>query len=155
MAEYQTLLFATDFSEGATQAVEHARKLARLTGARLHLLHVITELADKRRRRIPADVIDTFIREITRHAEEDMQSFKEKYFADAESLGFEVTYEVSIGTGHEDILKAAEAIQADLIILGTHGRTGIEKVLVGSTAERVVRHSPIPVLTVRNDKPRD
>lgn len=155
MAEYKTLLFATDFSEGASQAIDHARQLAKLTGARLHLLHVITELADKRRRRIPADVIDTFIREITRHAEEDMESFKEEYFADAPDLGFKVTYEVSIGTGHEDIIKAAETIKADLIILGTHGRTGIEKVLVGSTAERVVRNSHIPVLTVRNDKPRD
>lgn len=155
MAEYQTLLFATDFSEGASQAIDHARQLAQLTGARLHLLHVITELADKRRRRIPADVIDVFIREVTLHAEEDMQSFKEKYFADAETLGFKVTQQVCVGTGYEDILKEAEAIQADLIIQGTHGRTGIGKMLVGSTAERVVRHSRIPVLTVRDDQPHN
>jgi len=151
MSQYKTLLFATDFSEGASQAVEHARQLAELTGARLHLLHVITELADKRRRRIPADVIDVFIREVTRHAEEDMQSFKEAHFTNTEALGFQVTHQVTVGTGYEDILKEATSIQADLIILGTHGRTRLEKILVGSTAERVVRHSPIPVLTVRTE----
>lgn len=151
MAHYKTLLFATDFSEGASQAVQHARHLAQMTGARLHLLHVITELADKRRRRIPADVIDVFIREVTRHAEEDMQTFKTTHFADAETLGFTVTEQVLVGTGYEDLLQEAQAIDADLIILGTHGRTGLEKMLVGSTAERVVRHSSIPVLTVRTD----
>ncbi|SFB98347.1 Nucleotide-binding universal stress protein, UspA family [Marinospirillum celere] len=147
MAEYKTLLFATDFSEGASSAVDQALSLAQLTGARLHLYHVITELADKRRRFIPADVIDTFITEITRHAQEDMQAFHDRHFAKA---SFPVTTEVEVGTGYEDILAEADKIKADLIILGTHGRTGIEKVLVGSTAERVVRNSKVPVLTVRD-----
>jgi nucleotide-binding universal stress UspA family protein len=149
MANYKTLLFATDFSEGAEKAVDHARTLAVLTGARLHLLHIITELSDKRRKRVPADVIDTFIREVTKHAREDMQSFCDQHFADAQTQGFELTHDVIVGTGYEDIVDEAISIKADLIIMGTHGRTGIEKVLVGSTAERVVRNSTIPVLTVR------
>lgn len=147
MAEYKNLLFATDFSEGSANAVEQASSLAQITGARLHLFHVITELADKRRRFIPADVIDTFINEINRHAQEDMQAFKAAHFA---APAFEVTTEVSVGTGYEDILEEADKINADMIIVGTHGRTGIEKVLVGSTAERVVRNAKIPVLTVRD-----
>ncbi|MFN3882176.1 MAG: universal stress protein [Nitrincola lacisaponensis] len=150
MANYKTLLFATDFSEGAEKAVDHARTLAKMTGARLHLLHVITELSDKRRKRVPADVIDTFIREVTRQAREDMDHFCQQHFSDAVEQGFEVTQKVEVGAGYEDILAEASRIQADLIIMGTHGRTGIEKVLVGSTAERVVRNSIIPVLTVRS-----
>ncbi len=149
MAEYKTLLFATDFSEGATRAVDHARSLAKTFGAHLHLLHVITELADKRRRRVPPDVIDLFIREVTTHAKEDMETFRDKYFSDAKEQGFEVTTEVVVGTGYQDILEQAEKVKADLIVMGTHGRTGIEKVLVGSTAERIVRNSTIPVLTVK------
>ncbi|KGK41010.1 universal stress protein UspA [Nitrincola sp. A-D6] len=149
MVNYKTLLFATDFSEGAEKAVDHARTLAVLTGARLHLLHIITELSDKRRKRVPADVIDTFIREVTKHAHEDMQSFCDRHFADTQAQGFELTHQVIVGTGYEDIIDEASRIQADLIIMGTHGRTGIEKVLVGSTAERVVRNSITPVLTVR------
>jgi nucleotide-binding universal stress UspA family protein len=54
------------------------------------------------------------------------------------------------GSGYNDIIEASKQLGADMIILGTHGKTGIEKILVGSTAERVVRHSPIPVLTVRS-----
>ena len=146
MAQYKNILFATDFSEGASQAVDQARTLASLTGARLHLFHVITELADKRRRRIPADVIDVFIREVSQHAEEDMQNFRSTHFSQTD---FEVTSRVLVGQGHEDILKEAESIQADLIIQGTHGRAGLEKLLVGSMAEKVLRHARVPVLTVR------
>jgi nucleotide-binding universal stress UspA family protein len=150
MATYNTLLFATDFSEGAEKAVEHARTLATLTGARLHLLHVITELSDQRRKRIPADVIDTFIHEVTEVANTDMEAFCQRHFADAESQGIQLTHAVMFGSGYTDIIEASKQLGADMIILGTHGKTGIEKILVGSTAERVVRHSPIPVLTVRS-----
>ncbi|SFX73317.1 universal stress protein [Marinospirillum alkaliphilum] len=149
MAEYKTLLFATDFSEGASKAADHARSLASLCKARLHLLHVITELTDKRRRRLPAEVVNTFVREVETHALEDMHAFRDKYFADAAEAGYEVTTDVVIGSGFQEILKQAEIIGADLIVMGTHGRTGLEKVLVGSTAERVVRQSIIPVLTIR------
>jgi len=150
MATYNTLLFATDFSEGADNAVAHARSLAELTGARLHLLHVITELSDQRRKRIPADVIDTFIHEVTQVAQADMDAFCQRHFADASSQGLQLSREIIFGSGHGEIIEAAIKASADMIIMGTHGRTGIEKMLVGSTAERVVRHSPIPVLTVRS-----
>lgn len=149
MAEYKTLLFATDFSEGATRAVDHARSLAVLTRGKLHLLHVITELSDKRGRRVPPDVIELFNREVKANAVEDMNTFKDKYFGDAEQSGYEVTTEIVIGSGYEDILESAAQVNADMIIMGTHGRTGIEKILVGSTAERVIRHAKIPVLIIR------
>ncbi|WP_114417413.1 universal stress protein [Marinospirillum perlucidum] len=150
MSEYKTLLLATDFSEGSKNAVDQAIRLAKMSGARLHLLHIITELADKRRRRIPADVIDVFIREINQHAEEDMETFKQKYFAPAIAEGLEITTEILVGSGYQDILEAAEKIPADMIIMGVHSRSGLERALVGSMAERVVSHSSIPVLTVRD-----
>lgn len=150
MAQYKTILFATDFSEGAEKAVGHARTLAKLTGASLHLFHVITELSDKRRKRVPADVIDIFIREVTRQAREDMDSFCQQHFSDAAAEGIELIHTIEVGSGYEVILEEANRIQADMIVMGTHGRSGIEKVLVGSTAERVVRNALIPVLTVRS-----
>jgi nucleotide-binding universal stress UspA family protein len=65
----------------------------------------------------------------------------------------EVRYqtEVVMGIPFEEILKRAKSLSADLIVVGTHGRTGLEHVLVGSTAERLVRRSTIPVLTVRSE----
>lgn len=150
MAQYKTILFATDFSEGAQKAVEHARTLATMSGATLHLLHVITELSDKRRKRVPSDVIDTFIREVTRQANEDMEHFIKLHFSGSQAQSLEITHQVEVGSGYETILEESQRIQADLIVMGTHGRTGLEKVLVGSTAERVVRSSLVPVLTVRS-----
>lgn len=149
MAQYKTILFATDFSEGAEKAVGHARTLTQLTGAKLHLLHVITELSDKRRKRVPADVIDTFIREVTRQAREDMDSFCQLHFSDASAEEMDLTQTILVGSGYEAILEEAQRVNADLIVMGTHGRSGLEQVFVGSTAERVVRNALIPVLTVR------
>ena len=144
MPDIKTIVFATDFSDGSVRACELARTLVKLTGARLHVLHVITELVDKHRRRLSADVVETLVREIERHAVEDMHRFCDAHFAD---LGPET--DIVIGTSHEEVVNKAIRVDADLIIMGTHGRTGLEKMLVGSTAEKVVRSSPIPVLTVR------
>lgn len=144
MAEIKTILFATDFSEGSERACDMVRTLAGLADAKLVVLHVITELADKRSRYLPSEVIETVIREVERHAVEDMQKFCAKHFA-----GLDPTTEIVIGKGAEKILAQAAKASADLIVMGTHGRTGIEKLVVGSTAEKVVRGAKIPVLTVR------
>ncbi|HRP98423.1 MAG TPA: universal stress protein [Rhodocyclaceae bacterium] len=144
MAEIKTILFATDFSEGSERACDMARTLAGLADAKLVVLHVITELADKRSRYLPSEVIDTVIREVERHAVEDMRTFCSKHFA-----GLDTATEIVVGKGADAILAQADKLDADLIVMGTHGRTGIEKLVVGSTAEKVVRGARIPVLTVR------
>lgn len=150
MFTYKTLMLATDFSEGSAKAAQHAASLAQLCQARLHVVHVITELSDKRRRRLPAAVVETFVREIETHALEDMNHFVEQHFADAGQQGYQVTSDVVLGADYHAILEEATKVGADLLVMGTHGRTGIEKVLVGSTAERIVRNASIPVLTVRS-----
>ncbi|THF62306.1 universal stress protein [Pseudothauera nasutitermitis] len=144
MAEIKTILFATDFSDGAARACDLASSLAKLAGARVHVLHVIAELTERRAHRLPAEVIDILVRDVEAHAIEDMQKFIDTHFA---SLA--TSNAIVIGTAHEEIVREAIKIDADLIVMGTHGRTGLEKMLVGSTAEKVVRSSPIPVLTIR------
>ncbi len=144
MADIKNILFATDYSEGSARACDLVRTLTRLTGARLTVLHVVTELVDRQRKMLPPGIMKTVAEEVERHAVEDMHKF-----CDAQFSGLEVGTEIVIGRADEEILKLAESLAADLIVLGTHGRTGIEKLLVGSTAEKVVRSSRIPVLTVR------
>lgn len=144
MADIKTILFATDFSEGSVRACDMARTLASQSGATLLVLHVITEFTDKQSRHLPAEVIETLIREVEKHAVEDMHSFCDKHFA-----GRALATEIVIGKADQEILRIAAKHDADLIVMGTHGRTGIEKLFVGSTAEKVVRSSRIPVLTVR------
>lgn len=145
MSRIHSILYATDFSEGAAEAAALARNMAETHGARLHLLHVITELDDRHRRGIPASVMEAFVKEVKTQAMADMHAFQQRHFA-----GFtgELSTELRLGHDAEEILAGAAACQADLIMLGTHSRRGMEKLLLGSTAERVIRQSSLPVLTV-------
>jgi nucleotide-binding universal stress UspA family protein len=144
MAEIKTLLFATDFSKGSARACDLARSLADTCGASLTLLHVINEFSDRNARKVSAEVYEKLAAEIEKHAVEDMQEFRDRYFKD-----MPVTTQIAVGKSHEEIIRQGKKIGADLILMGTQGRAGIEKMLMGSTAEKVVRSSPIPVLTVR------
>ncbi len=141
----EAILYATDFSESSIPASDYALFLSRLTGAKLHILHVIGELTDQRRSMIHQEFFEPFAQSIEQQAIHDMETFCATHFQDMEH----VECQTVIGNPFQEIIQQAEKLNADLIIMGTHGRTGIEHVLVGSTAERVVRNSNIPVLTVR------
>jgi nucleotide-binding universal stress UspA family protein len=144
--DIKTILYATDFSESSIPACDHARRLSELTGAKLHILHVIGELSDQQRSMIHHEFFKTFEKEVERQAIRDMELFCSEHFQGVDNLKCETL----IGNPFQEIMRTAEKVGADLIVMGTHGRTGIEHVLVGSTAERVVRNSKIPVLTVRS-----
>ncbi|MDP1648105.1 MAG: universal stress protein [Rubrivivax sp.] len=144
MSRLQLILFPTDFSDGSAAACSMLRTLATLSGARVHVLHVITELTDRRRRYLPIELVEQFIAEIRKLADDDMAQHVAQHLQ-----GLDIATEIVIGDGYEDILRRATELGADLIVLGTHGKRGLERLLVGSTAEKVMRHSAIPVLTVR------
>jgi nucleotide-binding universal stress UspA family protein len=142
----RAILYATDFSESSVPACDYALTLARLSGAKLHVLHVIGELSDDRRSLMPPQSLADLEKELELQAIRQMERFCRERFGD------QVTYqtETVIGNPFQEILRATERLKVDLIVMGTHGRTGIGHVIVGSTAERVVRRSTIPVLTVRS-----
>lgn len=144
MARFNNILVATDFSVGSAHACDIARSLAELSGAKLVLFHAITQLVDPQSRQLPSSVLETLITEVERHAVEDMHRFRDKHFS-----GCDVTTEITIGKADEALLEHAARIDADLIVLGTRGRDDIGHMILGSTAEKVVRRSRIPVLTVR------
>jgi len=115
-----------------------------LSGAHLHVLHVINELDEHQRVMIPRQAFQVLEKEI------GLQSAKElDRFCKQKASGLSTTTHAVVGAAFQKILETAGKINADLIVMGTHGRTGMERVIVGSTAERVVRRSKIPVLTVR------
>lgn len=146
MKAIQTILYATDFSESSTPARAYALTLTKLAGARVHVLHVIGEFADRRKSLVPQDAMVLLEHEVEVQALKDIEEFCREGFGDEISY----TTEVVLGRPFEEILASSQAIAADLIVVGTHGRTGLERVIVGSTAERLVRKSPVPVLTVRS-----
>lgn len=147
MNRFSTILVAVDFSDSSDNAFQLALSMAKTFSAQLIILHVINEPIDLRGFYVPHISFEKLEEEIEEGAEKMMQSFCRQHIDDFSA------YETLIvpGMPHEQILAQAETKGADLIVLGTHGRTGLDHVLFGSTAEKVVRKSRFPVLTVRLD----
>lgn len=145
MPSFERILFATDFSESSEHAFGYALDLASQFGARLTIMHVINEPVDLRGFYVPHVSFENLEREIQEGAEKMLAKFCATHLADFPR------YETLIVTGipYEEILKRAEQEKASLIVLGTQGRSGIDHLLFGSTAERVVRKAVCPVVTVR------
>jgi universal stress protein A len=145
MKPVDKILLACDFSDNSLQACEYAVMLARKFDAKLFLLHVINEPVDLRGFYVPHISFERLEQEIEESAHKMMGTFCEK------GMDGYTNFESCIigGVPYEEILKKAEEEQVGLIVIGTHGRTGIDHFLFGSTAERVVRTSVCPVLTVR------
>lgn len=145
MNEFRTILFATDFSESSDYAFGRALVLAKKFNARLLILHVINEPVDLRGFYVPHISFDKLEEEIEEGAQKMMEKFCRTHIRDYDN------YESFIvpGIPYDEVIKKAVEESADLIVLGTHGRTGLDHVLFGSTAEKVVRKSPVPVMTIR------
>ncbi|PLY03145.1 MAG: universal stress protein [Desulfuromonas sp.] len=145
MKDFKTILVAVDFSDSSINAFQLALSMARKFSAKLVLLHVINEPVDLRGFYVPHISFEKLEEEIEEGAHKMMDSFCRQNltdYADHECL-------IVAGIPYEQIIDQASSKSADLIVLGTHGRTGLDHVLFGSTAEKVVRKSPFPVLTVR------
>ncbi|MCD6525721.1 MAG: universal stress protein [Desulfuromonas sp.] len=144
MKEFKTILLATDFSDCSVEAFEYAYSLSKKCGAKLLLVHVICEPVDLRGFYVPHISFDVLEKEIEDGASKMMESFCRERLKDDDN------YETLVvpGLAYDEIIKQAETFNADLIVMGTHGRSGLDHMLFGSTAEKVVRKSPIPVMTV-------
>lgn len=137
----KNILVPTDLSEGADHALDYACELARTLGAKVHVLNVIgipvlgvPELGMA----LTSTMIDTMIA--------DNQSALEKLAA---QKGCDGEVVLKTGDARDVILQTAKDLGADLIVMGTHGRRGFTRALLGSVTETVVRSAPCPVLTVR------
>lgn len=147
MKEIKTILFATDFSESSDEAFAYALSFARRFEARLFLLHVISEPVDMRGFYVPHISFDSLEGEIIASAKKMLSDFCAAHLKDSDRYAFDVIS----GVPFEKIIDRAEQEHADLIVVGTHGRGGLDHLLFGSNAEKIVRKSPVPVLTVRKN----
>jgi nucleotide-binding universal stress UspA family protein len=142
---FKKILFPTDFSEGSAIAVPYVRDLAEKYGARVYVLHVLYDIAKASGWYVPSIDMEKFYAELRKSAEDEIEKFVSGNLG---SLG-DVGTVVSTGMPSDKILSFVEENGVDLVVMGTHGRSGINMVLFGSTASKVVRHAPCPVLTVR------
>lgn len=138
---YEHLLVPTDGSEGTQQAIAHGLRLADRFDATVHGLSVVPEgpLGAS-----GGDGVVTTARRAVDHVEDE-----------ATATGLEAVTTVEHGVPHEVILEYCSDEGIDMVVMGTKGRTGLDRVLVGSVTERVVRMADVPVVTVRlSDEPR-
>lgn len=147
---WRTLLVPHDYSPCADRALRLAAELARHHGGRIVLAHV-THLAQG----ITADamIADRETGDMVRVDEYAASTARRELELRAAPLrqdGVAVELRTATGAIAETILELAADAKADLIVMGTHGRTGLAHLFIGSMAEKVLRHSPIPVLTVRD-----
>jgi universal stress protein A len=137
-------LVPLDFSEYANLALDYAIGLAKKLQVRLTLLHVIHELpigVGDMATALPASYLEDL--------EAGVKQRLEEYCQQAQEAGLEVDLVIEHNVPFQGIVDIARQHNVDLIVIGTHGRTGLQHVLLGSVAEKVVRLAPCPVLVTR------
>ncbi|MCJ7616485.1 MAG: universal stress protein [Desulfobacterales bacterium] len=142
MKEFKKILFPVDLSESSPNLVPYVLTMAEKFGSEIHLLFVARVLDSFTSIYVPHPSIDKFENEVTEGAKKRIQEFKEEHFQ-----AFPDTKAVVLsGDISEEILNYIKSEGVDLVIMGTHGRKGLEKVVFGSVAERVAKGSKAPVL---------
>ncbi|MEW6245104.1 MAG: universal stress protein [Nitrospirota bacterium] len=141
------ILLATDGSAYAARAEEYALFLASAWGASLDMVSVL-EFPPGMNPEYPIN--DVYLGQLRKEADRHLERLAER----ASQVGLSAKKQVVIGIPSQKITAIARDNGDDLVVVGTHGRTGLEHVLLGSTAERVIRGAPCPVLAVRGHKPR-
>lgn len=139
MSIFQTILCPLDFEPNSIAALELATQIAKQNRATLHLVHIFLVPLDT-----PPGVMTPFDR-LKRTAEAKLKKIA------AEKLVGKVAHRIhlKIGVPDHDVVRAADEVNADLIVMATHGRRGFKHFLLGSVSEQVVRNANCPVLTVR------
>jgi nucleotide-binding universal stress UspA family protein len=140
---YDRILVPTDGSECADRAVDHAIDIAAQYDAELHVLSVID--ARDVSHSAPAINFEQIEQTLRTRAESVVEDAADR----AEGAGVSTVSAVESGLPDDAVIEYAEEHGCDLIVMGTHGRTGLERYLLGSVTERTVRRSTVPVLTVR------
>jgi nucleotide-binding universal stress UspA family protein len=148
MADIKRIAYASDFSPASLAAFPHALRLAQVTGAELTILHVLPSpmapFIDSGY--VPQEVWDQLDAGLRAQASGQMDRLVKQALA----AGVRATASiVETGVPADEIVRAAERAKTDLLVLGTHGRTGVARLVLGSVAARVVATASCPVLTVR------
>lgn len=139
MTIYDDLLIATDPTDEAHEATKHGIELAKRLDATVHVLSVYPDAPEGTQQR---DHLRT-------DAQAEAKTAVERVVEAASSEQIEASGEIVSGVPYERILDAANDRSIDMIVMGTHGRDGIDHLLSGSVAEEVIRNAEVPVVTVR------
>lgn len=151
MVAYKNILYCTDFSEGARGALPFAIDIAQKYGADLHLVHVYQDPEPLSEFEISSNIKMDWIR-VAQTLGTEIEEKLKKVCLEVSQAVSSCRYRLLRGRPHLEIVRYARENSIDMIILASHGLSGLEHVLFGSTAERVLRESPCPVLVVKGKK---
>ena len=146
MITIQGVLVPVDFSKESLLAAKFAASMAEEYKTTLHVVHIVEPIHPSVRNYVPD--FEAFQKQMMDRATEDLQSAVPQSIKDR----IKVEEHLEIGHPHHTIVDKAKELGVDVIVIATHGRTGLGHVLLGSVAEKVIRHAPCPVFVVRNPK---
>jgi len=146
MSRFRRILHASDFSRASSAAFRRATDLTRTNRGTLTIVHVYAPFIPMTAESYtPPQVYDRMLADVRAHAQRQLDRLVVK----ARKAGARAKGLLLEGVPHDRIVRAARSTRADLVVLGTHGRTGLGRLFLGSVAARVVTLAPCPVLTVR------
>lgn len=144
MKPIKKIICALDLSQHSSLVAEYAVTMAKSFDAEVTVIYAAPALTQYVGFHVPPSSIENFVGEIVAGAEKTMQDFVAEHFQGVKAVG-----KVVNGYAAEEILNMVENSDADIIIMGTHGRKGIDRILFGSVAEKIVKSAKIPVMTIR------
>lgn len=142
------ILFPTDFSEGSKITAQYAADLATKYAARVYIMHIIYDVARDSGLYGSRLNFESIYDDVRKSAQAELDRRVEKSFKDIA----QVETVLKVGVPFEDIITFSQEADIDLIVIGSHGRKGIDRVLFGSTVQRVLRRAKCAVLTVREQQ---
>jgi nucleotide-binding universal stress UspA family protein len=144
MKEFKKILFPIDFSESTPKILPYVTTMSQTFGGTIYLLYVVRDLKYLTSFHVPHPSLDLIEREIAENSEKMMDRVCEEDLQGCPRF----VKKILVGDAASEIIRYADEMKVDLIIMGTHGRKGLEKALFGSVAEKVVKNSPVPVLII-------
>jgi nucleotide-binding universal stress UspA family protein len=144
MKEFNRILFPVDLSESADKIVPYVHTVAKKFDSQIHILFAARVFDHFTSIYVPHPSINKFEKELIEGAEKRLYEFKDEHFREFSNSKTAVV----AGDPSEEIINYIQEHKIDLVIMGTHGRKGMDKIIFGSVAERVVKTSPVPVLVV-------
>ncbi len=146
MVNIKKILCPTDFSDTSKKALDYAIQFAKVFSAELEILHVQLDEAQVVAFYLPEATLKNVEKELEDSTKQQLEDFCNTLRHDLEKISY--NKKIVKGVPHIEIIEEAKLANVDMIVIGTHGRSGFEHVLFGSTTEKVIRKAPCPVLTV-------
>lgn len=144
----KTVVTPIDFSDNAGLVVESAAYMAGTFGATLHVIFIVQNFEDYSGFFVPQMNVPNIEHELYLGAEEQMEAFCKEHGGAIEGVGAGLVKKVMVGDVAESIVEYATDVEGDLIVMGTHGYKGLERIMFGSVADKVVKSASCPVMTI-------